>query len=447
MHYDLLIKNGTLVTPKESLQGGIAVKDGKIILAGNSAINDTDTAGEIYDARGKHILPGIIDAHVHFRDPGLTEKEDFETGSIAAAFGGITLAADMPNTLPVTSTAELFKEKIKLAKEKSCIDFALFALLANDNSSQVEDLTRAGAFGFKVFLGTSTGGIAAPSASVLARQAKICESLGMRVGFHAETGDLNAYYTSIFKTVENLSESRLLSEARPVFSEVLAIQTAICFARYTGTKIHIHHVTSKDGAAIIAEAKRKGVNVTAETCPHYLLFDTGQDLAHKVYPPIRSAEDRKALWDAVKTGTIDMLASDHAPHTVNEKQLPLWEAPAGLCGTETFVTLMLNEVNKGEISINEFVRLASEAPAKIWNVYPQKGNLLPGADADFTIVDMKNKSKINVNNMRSKSKTSPYDGFDIQGTVCATIVRGKFVLKDGIYTGAKGYGVLISPVL
>jgi len=445
MHYDLILKNGTVVTPKESFPGSIAVAGGKIIKTGN--LNIDDTADDVYDADGRHILPGIIDAHVHFRDPGLTEKEDFETGSMAAAFGGITTAADMPNTIPVTSTAELFKEKIKIAKEKSCIDFALFGLLANGNLSQIEMLTQAGALGFKVFLGASTGDIAAPGISVLLRQMQLCEKLGIRTGFHAETGELNAHYTSFFSSVNDLSDSRLLSLSRPVFSEALAIQTAICFAQYTAAKIHIHHVTSKDGAALIAQAKQKGINVTAETCPHYLLFDTEQEGTHKVYPPIRGKVDREALWDAVNSGTIDMLASDHAPHTAEEKRLPVREAPAGLSGTETFVTLMLNEVNKGRLTLSGFVRIASEAPAKIWGIYPQKGNLLPGADADFTIVDMKKKSKINLNDLHSKSGTSPYDGFDAQGSVISAVVRGKFAVKDGVFTGKKGYGVLISPAL
>jgi len=167
--------------------------------------------------------------------------------------------------------------------------------------------------------------------------------------------------------------------------------------------------------------------------------------AHKVYPPIRGEEHRKALWKAVDDGIIDMIASDHAPHTKPEKELPVWEAPAGLCGTETFVPLMLNEVNMGHLSLNDFVRLASEAPAKIWGIYPQKGNLLSGADADFTVVDMNKKEKIDKNELHSKSKISPYDGTEIQGKPIATIVRGKFIIRDGRLTENKGFGNLVSP--
>jgi dihydroorotase len=440
MHYDLILKNGILVTPEKSFEAGIAVKNGKIALTGKL---DEDTADEIYDAAGRYILPGIIDAHVHFREPGLTDKEDFESGSAAAAFGGVTTVADMPNVIPATSTAARFLEKAAVAREKTFVDFALFALLTDENSGEMEELKKAGALGFKVFLGTSTGDIAAPSPGILERQMKTAASLGMRVGFHAETGALNSYHTSLCKNMSGLS-SILLSQARPVFSEALAIQTAICFAQYIGAKIHIHHITSTDGALLAGEAKRKGVDITSETCPHYLLLDTDSGKPHKVYPPIRDESHRKGLWDAVGKGIIDMIASDHAPHTAAEKALPIWEAPAGLCGVETFVPLLLNEVNRGTLSLNDFVRLSSEAPAKIWGIYPQKGNLLPGADADFTVVDMKMKRKISACDMRSKSKTTPFDGVETQGTPVAAIVRGKFVMKDGRLTGEKG-GILISP--
>jgi dihydroorotase len=352
------------------------------------------------------------------------------------------MVADMPNTLPPTSTIEYFNEKVNIAKEKSCIDFSLFALLS-DNLSQIEGFKKAGALGFKVFLGTSTGDIAAPPSGVLFEQMKKCASLGMRVGFHAENSEINSYFTSICKNKSPQPDGILLSEARPVFSEVLAIQNAICYAKYSGAKIHIHHVTSIDGALLVETAKKDGIDISAETCPHYLLLDA-KKCSQKVYPPIRRKKHRKGLWDALNNGTIDMIASDHAPHALNEKELPLWQAPAGLCTVETFVPLMLNEINKGKLSLNDFARLASEAPAKIWGIYPRKGSLLSGADADFTVVDLKKKNKIDREKLHSKSKTTPFDGMEVQGIPVSTIVRGKFVVRDGKFTGTKGYGCLIS---
>jgi dihydroorotase len=441
LRYDLILKNGNLVTPLKTIKGDIAVKNGKIVKTGT--LQQSDTADEIYDAQGRHILPGIIDAHVHFRDPGLTEKEDFETGSIAAAYGGITTVVDMPNVIPVTSTAERFKEKLKIAKEKSYVDFALFALLSNDNLNEMEKLKNSGALGFKVFFGTSTGDIAAPSPSVLIEQMEKSVKLDMRIGFHCETSEINSCFTDISKNKKKLNDGVMLSQARPVISETLAIQTVIFYADYTKAKIHIHHITSNDGALLAAEAKQKGINVSAETCPHYLLFDA-ENFSHKVYPPIRGIEHSNALWQAIQKKEIDMIASDHAPHTAEEKALDLWDAPAGLCGVETTVPLMLNEVNKGRLTLNDFVRIASEMPAKIWNIYPQKGNLSKGADADFTIVDMNMKKVITAGELHSKSKTTPYEGMEVQGRPVATIVRGKFVMKDGRLTGVKGQGLHVS---
>jgi len=451
MLYDLILKNGTIVTSEKNFSGDIAVSGGIIVKTGNLDISDT--ADVVYDAEGKYILPGIIDAHVHFRDPGLTEKEDFQSGSMAAAFGGITTVADMPNVIPVTSTAECFNQKADIAREKSYVDFALFALLNNDNFKEMEGLKNSGALGFKIFLGASTGDIAAPSLPVLASVMAEAANLDMRIGFHAETGELNSFYTELCKnssfsphfSANFENEGYWLSRSRPVFSEAFAIQTAICFAQYTGAKIHIHHITSADGVLLACEAKQKGINLTAETCPHYLFFD-GHSVVHKVYPPIRDESHRKCLWEAIGKGSIDMVASDHAPHTAAEKALWIGEVPAGLSGVETFVPLFLSEVNKGALTLNDFVRLASESPAKIWGIYPQKGNIFPGADADFTIIDMQKTYTISADNLHSKSKTSPYDGMEVKGMPVATIVRGAFVMKDGILTGKKGCGKLVTPL-
>jgi len=443
MHYDLIIKNGTIVTPAESFSGCLAVSKGKIVKTG--ILDPSDTADEIYDADGKHVLPGIIDAHVHFRDPGLTEKEDFETGSIAAAMGGITLVADMPNVIPVTSTYERFKEKKYIAKDKSYVDFALFALLNNENLEDMEDLKKAGALGFKIFYGSSTGDIAAPSHVVLTQQMEKAASLGMRVGFHCETNDCNSQFTEIAKKETETPDGFWLDYARPVLSEANAISQVIHYAKHLGTKVHIHHVSSLDGALLSAEAKQNGINLTTEVCPHYLIFDC-ENYTFKVYPPVRDESHRDGLWEAVKKGVIDIIASDHAPHTKEDKAKKGWDAPAGLSGVETSVNLLLNEVNKDSLSINEYVRLASESPAKVWGIYPQKGNLLPGADADITIVDMNMKKIIKADELHSKSKTSPYDQMEVKGIPIATIIRGKFVMRDGKLTGKKGYGEFVSPL-
>ncbi|MCL2410121.1 MAG: allantoinase AllB [Treponema sp.] len=449
MHYDLIIKNGTLVTAQETLKGSIAIKNGVIIKTG--VLESSDTANEIYDAQDKYVLPGIIDSHVHFRDPGLTDKEDFETGSLAAAMGGITMIADMPNVIPVTSTVEDFNEKVSIAKEKSYIDFALYALLNNDNLSEVKGLKEAGAFGFKVFFGTSTGDIAAPSPPVLKQQLELCAQLDIRTAFHCETNEINQNFTEIAKREAESPDGFWLDYARPIASELMAIKAVINYAKQTNAKVHILHITSGDGCTLTDEAKNHGIDITVETCPHYLLLeqylqdDNDTQIVHKVYPPLRDETHREGLWAALGEGSVEMIASDHAPHKVSEKSLPLWDAPAGLSGVEVLVPLLLNEVNKGNLTINDFARLCSEAPAKIWSIYPRKGSLNEGTDADITIVDMNIKKTICASDLNSKNKTSPYDGMETQGTPVATIVRGNFVMKDGKLTGKKGFGILVKP--
>jgi dihydroorotase len=443
MHFDLIIKNGILATDIETFKAGIAVKDGKIVFTGE--IDSTFSADEIFDAWGLYVLPGLIDAHVHFRDPGLTEKEDFETGSASAAMGGITCIADMPNVIPVTSTVKRFNEKIKTAKQKTYIDFALFSLLTNDNTGEMEELQKAGALGYKVFMGMSTGDIACPDEKILLEQMKKSAAMGMRMGFHAEDSAINEVSILECKKNPDTSPAKTLSEARPVSSEVSAIKKISRFVKDSGTKIHIHHVTSRDGIRLIKQIKEEGVDISCETCPHYLLLNTDND-AVKVYPPIRNEYHRTGLWEALSEGVIDMLASDHAPHLASEKSKNIWDSPGGITGVETITRLMLNEVNKGRLSLNALVRLMSAQPAKIWGIYPRKGNLLPGADADITLVDMNKREIIKKENLHSKNKICIYDNYEIQGCPEAVIVRGKFVMRYGELTGKRGDGELIIPV-
>lgn len=424
MKFDLIIRNGTVVTSAESFKADVGVSGGKIAFIGNIEYNVK--ADKVFDAEGLFVLPGVIDAHVHFREPGLTYKEDFETGSRAAAKGGITFFADMPNTIPPTSTVELLRQKLQIAKKKSCIDFGLFALLNNDNIDEIPKLVEAGALGFKVFLGTSTGDIACPKEEVLLEQLKISTKLGKRVGFHCETSEINEKCTLAIKEKNPRPippYGELLNDARPIESEVLAIEKALEYARKTNAMIHIHHVTCKQGIELIEKAKKEGIDVTAETCPHYLFLDA-ETSSHKVYPPIRGKEHRLALWEAVKSGVIDIIATDHAPHAAEEKALHIWEAPGGLAGVETFVNLLLNEVNNGTITLNNFVRLACTNPAKVWGL-KNKGGIEIGKDADFTIVDIDKKVMIKAEEMLSKSKTSAYDGWELRGVAVKTIVSGR----------------------
>jgi dihydroorotase len=447
MKYDLILKNGILVTPRGSFTADVAVKNGKKALIADSI--DSFAGDEVYDARGTYILPGVIDAHVHFREPGLTAKEDFETGSRAAAYGGVTMIADMPNVLPVTATAKDFAEKARIASEKSYIDFGLFSLLVHDNSNEMEALQTAGALGFKIFLGTSVGDIAAPGEGIMFEQMEKIARFNTRIGFHAENSALNNYFTAKYREGPRREDPDIFTRARPDISEADAVAGVIRFSEYTGAKIHIYHVSAGLSVNLIRTAKKKGIPVSAETCPQYLLLDSKdyQRLGGqmKCFPPIRTAEDQQALWAGIADGTIDMIATDHAPHNAGEKEKNIWEASAGISGVETSVRLMLNEVNKGRFTLNDYVRLACEAPARIWHIFPQKGSFQIGSDGDFTLVDMEKKGRILNNSLHSKNKTGIYDGVETQGMPVAAIVRGQFVMKNGEITGRQGFGRLIKP--
>jgi dihydroorotase len=448
MRYDLILKGGILVDPwgaaGSNTAADLGIKDGKIAAAADEI--EPSEGEEIYDASGCHILPGLIDVHVHFRDPGLTYKEDFAVGSAAAAYGGVTLTADMPNTVPPTAGIESFREKLRIAGEKSYTDFGLFALLTQDNLGEVEALIREGALGFKVFLGTSVGNIAAPAAGTLYEQMK--QVRGLRIAFHAEDTDLNGHFTRLCREA-SAADPALLPQARPDISEAEAVARVLRFSEYTGAKVHICHVSAKRSLALIRDAKRRGAAVSAETCPQYLFLDDSDyprlGTRMKANPPIRSAEDREALWGGVADGTIDLIASDHAPHTAEEKDRPLWEAVPGIIGVETSAALMLTAVNRGLLSLNDYARLCSLAPARVWGLYPQKGSFAVNTDADLTVVDMARTGVIRNDELHSKYRTSPYEGFETAGAPAAALVRGNFIMKNGALCGKAGSGRLVRP--
>lgn len=445
MIYDLLLRGGTLVTPKDTFLGDIAVANGRIaaILAPGQPAHATHTL----DLAGKHILPGIIDAHVHFRDPGLTYKEDFATGSRSAVMGGITTVIDMPNVQPVTATTQALQEKLAVIGPKAYLDYGNFCVLTDENLEDMRQLADVGICGFKIYIGSSVGNIKAPGEGIMLDQMKKAASMGYRVGFHAEISALNDACTAKLQN-SGTTNPEALADARPDLSEACAVATAIAYARYTGAAIHIYHLSSAVAMALIADAKRCGVDVTAETGPQYLLLDRrdykriGVDM--KVFPPVRSADDRKTLWNGLLNGTIDMIATDHAPHTSKEKEGGLWAAAAGTIGVETSVPLMLTQVNNGLLTLNKYVQLASEAPARIWGLYPQKGSLLVGTDADFTVVDMNCHYIIQNKGLHGLSQQGPFDGYAVTAAPWATIVRGGVVMLEGKLLGQPGYGQMLS---
>jgi dihydroorotase len=438
MKVDLVIRNGKIVTPQSVHEGDdIAIENGIVVAIDKQG--SFPEANEDIDVKGKYILPGIIDVHVHFREPGYTYKEDFETGTSAAAAGGVTTVLDMPNNIPFCSTVEAFQEKLGIIKSKAYVDYGLIAAVVGETVEEIPKLAEAGVNVFKIFMGATVGGVPAPDDGGMIRTFQLVSETGLRIGVHAENNPIMDYFTEKLKA-EGRTDPLAHVEARPNVAEAEAIQRAILFAAETGCKLHIYHMSSKDGVQLLKAAKERGVDVSAETCPHYLLLDSsymkkvGSIL--KMNPPVRSAENGEALWKGLSDGTVEVIATDHSPHTLEEKTNDnIWEAIPGFTGVETSVPLMLTQVNKGRLSLNAYVKLASENPARLFNLYPRKGTIQIGTDADFTIVDMERKGALSSEKLHSKTKVTPFDGWKVKGVPIYTIVRGKVVMKEGEIVG------------
>lgn len=446
MKADLVVKNGLLVTPEATVKAGVAISDGKIVAVARD--EDLPEGKEVIDAKGNYILPGVIDGHVHFRDPGLTYKEDFETGSMAAACGGVTCVIDMPNTKPICGDVESFTEKKQIAESKSWVDFGLIGVIIEENIDKIIPMAEAGVVGFKIFMGETVGAIPAPDDGAIVDALKYVAQVKRRVGVHAENNQIMQYLIKKLKAAGR-TDPLAHVEARPNLAEAESISKIILFGRATGCKIHIYHMSSKEGVDLVKAGKETGVDVTAETGPHYLLMEDKDMLKLgsmlKMNPPVRSKDNAERLWWGLVNGYVDCIATDHSPHTLEEKTNDnIWIAIPGFTGVETVVPLMLTQVNAGRLTLNQYVKAACENPAKVWDIYPQKGVVRVGSDGDLTIVDMKKESVLKAENLHSKSKVTPFDGWKVKGMPICTIVRGKVVMKDGKLVGTHS-GKIVCP--
>lgn len=450
MPVDLLVKGGTIVTSSQLVEGCIAIDNGKIVAIGKE--ETMPKAEKVINATGMFVLPGIIDAHVHFREPGLEYKEDFRTGSMAAAAGGVTTVVDMPNVVPPTQDKESFNLKLERALQKSLVDFAILGVVLPTNIDKIAELAREGVIGYKIFMGETVGNLPSPDDWELILAFEEIAKTGLRVCVHAENRSITTHLVNEFKK-KGRTDPLAHLESRPAISEEEAIMRAVVFTKPFGTKLHIVHVSSKNGVEAIKLAKSMGLPVTGETCPHYLLLDGAEAIQKlgsllKMTPPVRTLDHAEALWNGLKTGVLDIIATDHSPHSKEEKfKDNIWEAIAGWPGVETMLPLMLNEVNKGRLTLQEIVKYMSEGPAKVWDMYPQKGCIALGVDGDLTIIDMSKKHNIKAENLHSKSKLTPFDGWTVQGVPVYTIVGGRVVMENGqVYEDAER-GKLIKPLI
>ena len=440
---DLVIHGGRIVSPETVIEASIAIRGGTIV-----AVGDADAmpeAKETFDATGLNILPGAIDVHVHFRDPGYTHKEDFESGTAAAAFGGVTTVFDMPNTIPTVADGETLKAKHAIASSKAHVDYGLYAVLGEDTIDKVPELIEAGIVGFKCYMGNTFGRIPTPSTGAMLEAFEVVAPTGKRISLHAETNSV------MERRQKRLTESGRADPlahlaSRPAMVAVEAVARAAILAEWTGARIHILHISSAAELGPLRDAKARGVDITGETCPHYLMLGEA-DYARcrgiiRVNPPVRESVNNEPLWAGLLDGTIDMIATDHAPHTPEEKtRADIWSVDCGFPGVETQMPLMLTEVAAGRYDVRDYVRWSAANPAKVWGLYPKKGAILPGADADLAFVDLDHAWTLRDADLQSRSKISPWDGRQVVGLPRHTMVRGRFVMKDrALVADTKGHG-------
>jgi dihydroorotase len=440
---DLVITNGQIVTPDSVFTGSIAIKDGKILAVGEASAMPPAT--ETFDAQGMHILPGAIDDHVHFRDPGYPHKEDWESGTAAAAFGGVTCVFDMPNTIPPTANGEILSAKHAIAASKAHIDYGLYGLLGDNTIATVPELIDGGIIGFKLYMGNTFGKIPSPDTGATLECFEVAAATGKRVSLHAENNEIMERRQKRLMAA-GIKDQWAHLAARPNVVAIEAVSRAAILAEWTGARIHVLHISTAEELRPLREAKARGVDITGETCPHYFLLST-DDYARvpgiiAVNPPVREKQNQQPIFDALVDGTIDVIATDHAPHAYEEKtRNDIWTVDCGFPGVETQMPLMLSQVNAGRMTISDYVRMSAYNPARIWGLYPLKGALLPGSDADIAIVDLERDHVIRDAETQSRSKVSPWDGTKVKGLPIHTIVRGRFVMKDRkLVPATKGWG-------
>jgi len=446
MSADLYLKNAQVVTENEVLSGGVVVTNGKItqVVKGEAAVD----AREVIDVQGKHLLPGVVDAHVHFNQPGRDHWEGYRTGTMAAAAGGVTTIMEMPlNATPPTTNVAMLQHKRDVVASEVVVDHAQWGGIVNNNLSDLATLNDGGVIAFKGFMSNSGVDFERIDDDVLYAGLNCMRDMGNVIGVHAENEWVTSYLGKQMRD-SGRTDRASWTQSRPPETELEAIQRACYWAKVSGGNLHIVHVTIADGIRAIAQAKREGVHVTAETCPHYLFLDE-KDFerlgpAAKCAPPLRSRENVEAMWQCVAEGLIDTIGSDHSPCNWEEKAKGLdniWKAWGGISGIQTMLPALLSEgINKRGLPLPQLMKLLATNPARLFGVYPQKGAIAVGCDADLVIVDLNREWTLSADQLFYKNKHSAFVGYSFKGEVDRTFVRGQTVYHNGQITVEPGFG-------
>ena len=425
--YDLLIKNGEVVVGNVFEKLNIGVKDNKITLLSTTSNYEAD---KVIDAKNLTILPGVIDSQVHFREPGSEHKEDLHTGSKGAALGGVTSVFEMPNTFPPTSTVERLKDKFELAKDRMWVNYAFYAGATPENFSFLPELEKVpGCVGVKIFMGSSTGNLLIPDDETLIN---VLKSRNFRVAVHAEDEPRLIERKKLIKS----NDVHFHPIWRDELSALNATKRVIKGANASKKPVHILHITTEEEIEYIRQNKEY---ISVEVTPQHLTLsapDCYDELGTfaQMNPPIRESRHQKGLWKGIKDGVVDVIGSDHAPHTIEEKHKPYPDTPSGMPGVQTLLPIMLDHVNNGNLSLFKLCQLISTNPAKLYKVI-NKGEIKLNNDADLTIIDLNKEVKIKDDMMANKSGWTPFNNKNVKGWPIMTIVNGNIVMRDGELIG------------
>jgi dihydroorotase len=429
--YDLLLRGGTCLTPSGRTEADVGVRNGRIVAIGDLA---AAAAATVFEAAGLHVLPGVIDTQVHFREPGMEHKEDLESGTRGAVLGGVTGVFEMPNTSPNTDSKEALEDKLERAAGRAWCDHAFFVGATTENAEQLGKLELLpGCCGVKIFMGSSTGNLLVADDPTLER---VLRNSRRRCAIHAED---EFRLRDRLTIAQEGGHPRFHPKWRDETAALNATQRIVALARKTGHPVHVLHISTAEEMDFLAQHKDLA---TVEATPQHLTlaapdcYEAIGTLA-QMNPPIRDAKHRAGLWAALRAGIVDVIGSDHAPHTLKEKEAPYPRSPSGMPGVQTLVPIMLDHVSAGRLTLERFVDLTSASAQRIYGI-SGKGRLAVGYDADFTVVDLAAKRTITNKWMASKAGWTPYDGKSVTGWPVATIIRGEIVMREDELLGKPG---------